>query len=307
MFARLHRPMFKPCAACLVVCAGATLLAATVGPAVAEQPPRSTKNRTAHVRLIEDATDESAAGVACFRVETPAATWLLEKTGAGLSSLIDPDGHDWLSFHPKVGSGAGGEYRGFPNAVHRQAGSYFHPRNQSTDPSVTKVVHRGPQRVTIAAESSNGLWACRYDFYATHCRYIMTKLPAGMKYWVLYEGTPGGRYDDSDWWMTSAVMQKTSLTQPHRGDIPAPEWIAFGDRHSHRSLVLLHHEDDSYPDDFYQMQQKMTVFGFGRARLNKYLDSMPQHFSIGFVNSTSHARIQDEILSWPGTSDIRDQ
>src|SRR5262245_26747475 len=96
------------------------------------------------ITLVEGAVDESAGGVACYKIETPLATWYLEKSGAGLSSLIDKDGNDWLGFHPEPGSGAAGEYRGFPNAVHQQAGNYFHPRNKATDPSATKVEHVGP-------------------------------------------------------------------------------------------------------------------------------------------------------------------
>jgi len=72
----------------------------------------------AFVRLIEDAIDESARNLPAYKIETPSATYYLEKSGAGLSSLIDRDGNDWLGFHPEPGSGAAGEYRGFPNAVH---------------------------------------------------------------------------------------------------------------------------------------------------------------------------------------------
>jgi hypothetical protein len=244
------------------------------------------------IQFTADAVDESAGGLACYKIETPAATYYLEKSGAGLSSLIDKDGHDWLGFHPEPGSGAGGEFRGFPNAVHQQAGSYFHPRNKNTDPAVTRVERAEAGRVTITAQG--GEWACQYDFWPTHCTFAMTKVPPGFKFWVLYEGTPGGQYDDSDWWLTSARKEKTPLTTPHDGDIPAPEWIAFGDRRLARALVLWHHEDDEHPDNFYQMQRKMTVFGFGRRGLNKSLGA-PQRVSIGLVESDSHEAIGREL------------
>jgi hypothetical protein len=273
----------------IVLVNGLVLPVAVSGNSIAGERPDGV------VRLVENAVDESAGGVACYRIETPTAVWLLEKSGAGLSSLVDRDGNDWIGFHPRPGSGASGEYRGFPNAVHQQAGNYFHPRNQATDPSVTTVVNNGPRRITITATASNQKWACRYDFYVTHCTFTMTKLPPGLNYWVLYEGTPGGQYNDSDWWMTSAIDQQSPLTQPHQGDIPNPEWIAFGDRQLNRVLVLLHHEDDGHADRFYQMQKKMTVFGFGRERLRKLLDSVPQRFSIGFVESSAHDKIGDEV------------
>jgi hypothetical protein len=86
----------------------------------------------------------------------------------------------------------------------------------------------------------------------------------------------------------------------HEGDIPAPEWIAFGDPRVARAVFLVHHEDDAHPDRFYQMQRKMTVFGFGRKGIDKFLDSVPQRFSIGFVEGTagrppSHAEIAARV------------
>jgi hypothetical protein len=71
--------------------------------------------------------DAEVHGLPHFKITTPAATYWLEKTGAGLSRMEDRDGHDWLSFDPTPGSGPGGEFRGFPNAVHcgiRQFRSY---------------------------------------------------------------------------------------------------------------------------------------------------------------------------------------
>ena len=248
------------------------------------------------IKLTEDASLASAPGLAMFRIETPSATYYLEKFGGGLASMIDRDGKDWISFRPEPGSRAGGEFRGFPNAVHQQAGNYFHPRNQSTEQTTPKVEHASADRVTISAVSGNKLWACRYDFFATHCTFTMTRMPAANKYWILYEGTPGGSYEDSDWWMTSGVKAPQPMTTNHEGDIPSPEWIAFGDQKASRVLFLLHHEDDDHPDRFYQMNREMTVFGFGRLRGEKHLASVPRQFSIGFLETTKHAEINRLML-----------
>jgi hypothetical protein len=243
------------------------------------------------VRLTENVMLPSAPGLPMYKIETETATYYLEKAGAGLASMIDRDGNDWISFRPDPGSRAGGEFRGFPNAVHQQAGNYFHPKNQSTENSSTTVDHAGPDRVTLSAVSGNGLWAGRYDFHPTHCTFTMTKMPEGYKYWILYEGTPGGSYDDDDWWMTSAVKERRPLTENHEGDIPGPEWIVFGDPKLQRVIFLLNHQDDDAPDRFYQMEKKMTVFGFGRHRGEKHLASVPRSFSIGFLETTDHAEI----------------
>lgn len=245
----------------------------------------------AGVKLVAHATLPSCPGLEHFKIETPAATYYLEKSGAGLAAMIDREGNDWIGFNPKPGSRAAGEFRGFPNSVHQQAGNYFHPKNAGTEESTTKVEHAAPERVTISARSGNGLWACRYDFFPTHCTFTMTKMSPEHKYWILYEGTPGGGYDDTDWWMTSAVKEKTPLTTNHEGDIPAPEWIAFGDPKVRRVIFLLNHEDDAGPDRFYQMEKAMTVFGFGRHRGEKHLATVPRSFSIGFLETTEHAEI----------------
>ena len=247
------------------------------------------------VLLTDDVVDSSADNVACFKIETPAATYFLEKEGAGLSSLLDADGIDWIGFHPKKGSGAHGEYRGFPNAVYKEGGSFFHPKNAGTDPSTCRVVKVEPDCIEIEATSNTGAWSSLWKFTPTHCTYTMTKIAPGKKYWVLYEGTPGGECDDNDWWMTSAIKEKKPLSEQHQGDIPAPEWIAFGDAKQKRALFLYHVEDDKHEDRFYLMNESMTVFGFGREKLNKYLDSVPQTFVIGFIESTSHAEISNRI------------
>jgi len=238
---------------------------------------------------LADANDETAGGLACYRIQTASATYFLEKSGAGLSSLVDRDGNDWIGFHPAVGSRAGGEFRGFPNAVHQQAGNYFHPRNQATGASSTKVESSGPDRVSISAVSDNGLWTCRFDYHPTHCSFTMTGMPPDKKYWVLYEGTPGGSYDADDWWMASGDDQPRTLDTRHEADLPAPEWIAFGDGKLKRALLLVHHEDDSHPDWHYGMDSQMTVFGFGRKGLTKYLETTPQTFSVAFVDSRAYS------------------
>lgn len=238
-----------------------------------------------------DADSTTAGDLPAYRIVTPTATYVLEKTGAGLSSIIDRDGHDWLSFDPQPDSRAAGEYRGFPNAVHQQAGNYFHPKNKATDPATTTVLYAGPDRVTITAVSQNSLWESRYDFLPSHCTFTMSRMPRDKRYWILYEGTPGGQYDDSDWWFTSAQDLRQPLTTPHEGDIPAPEWIAFGDERLNRVLYLLHHTDDDKPDCFYQMNRQMTVFGFGRRDIEKYLEKVPDSFTIGFLETTNHADV----------------
>jgi hypothetical protein len=43
------------------------------------------------------------------------------------------------------------------------------------------------------------------------------------------------------------------------------------------------------------MEKKMTVFGFGRAGMKKYLSKTPQSFSIRFVESTRYDDVEKQV------------
>ena len=109
-------------------------------------------------------------------------------------------------------------------------------------------------------------------------------------YWILYEGTPGGKLDiDTDFWVRSDG-KRGFVSEKWTGDIPAPEWIYFGDANLNRVLYLIHHEDDTITDDYWQMQGNMTVFGFGRknderGRPISLMNNIPTHLTIGFVDA----------------------
>ena len=247
--------------------------------------------------VLTDGVDESAGGVPVYIISTPSAIYYLEKQGGGLSSLVDNDGVDWIGFHPKEGSGAKGEYRGFPNAIHRQDGSYFHAMNAGTNPSSSLVTIDSKEHVRIIFTSQNEKWQGQWDFYPDRCDFTMSRLSSGYKYWVLYEGVPGGEIDANDFWYASVDTTKHPIEESFVGDLPAPEWMAFGDLKSPRMLYMFHHQDDQFPDD-YVCRPFMTVLGFGRQngvdKTEKFLDTV-QTFSIGFIESTDHSVIDYTI------------
>lgn len=237
--------------------------------------------------------DESSGGDPAYIIKISNATFYLDKKGGGLSSILDNDGVDWLGFHKAAGSGHKGEYRGFPNAIHKQDGSYFHAMNATTLPSSSAVNVESPNHVRITFTSENKKWQGQWDFYPEHCDFTMTDVSAGYKYWVLYEGVPGGEMNDSDYWYSSADKEYHPIKEDYLGDLPAPEWFAFGDESYSRMLFVLHHEDDEYPDD-YVSRPDMTVLGFGRSNKDKYLDT-PQRFSIGFIETTEYQKVESFI------------
>ena len=220
--------------------------------------------------VLSHGTDDSAGGGLAYIMTTGAGTYFLEKEGGGLSSMVDREGVDWLGFHQTPGSGHKGEYRGFPNAIHRQDGSYFHAMNAGTDPSTSIVEIHSDNHVRIVFTSGNGKWEGRWDFYPDRCDFTMSKVSKGYKYWVLYEGVPGGEMNDTDFWYASADAKKHLINESFDGDFPGPEWIAFGDTKSPRMLYLLNHEDDDALDE-YVSRPYMTVLGFGRSGRTSFL------------------------------------
>jgi len=209
--------------------------------------------------------------------------------------MIDTDGVDWLGFHPEEGSGWKGEYRGFPNSIHRQDGSYFHALNAGTEFSTSVLEIESDDHVRIVFTSGNGKWEGRWDFYPDRCDFTMTRISPGYKYWVLYEGVPGGEMDDTDFWYWCADRETHPINEKIAGDLPGPEWIAFGDANFPRMIYLLQHEDDQQPDVYYN-RPYMTVFGFGRSdQGSKHLDT-PQTFSIGFIESTDYTEVEKTVL-----------
>ena len=144
--------------------------------------------------------------------------------------MLDKDRIDWLGFHNKKGSAHKGEYRGFPNAIHKQDGSYFYAINAGTDRSNSVVEIESEQHVRIIFTSNNKQWQAQWDFYPRRCDFTMTKISSGFKYWVQYEGVPGGQMDSTDFWFASYDDIQHPIVEPFLGDLPYPEWMAFGDK-----------------------------------------------------------------------------
>ena len=77
------------------------------------------------------------------------------------------------------------------------------------------------------------------------------------------------------------------------------EWIYFADGKLDRSIFLIHHEDDDLMDQYWPMQQNMTVFGFGRVRspLQMLMKDVPAHFTIGLCDARDYHTVKKIINS----------
>jgi len=230
------------------------------------------------------------AGQSSSRVTTPVATFVYHKEGAGFASLYDRDRNDWIGYAP--GNRSAGEFRGIPNL-----GPYFHPGYAGEKGSRTTVLSGGPARVRLHSETNDGKFAALWDFFPGYAR--MTLLRANQPYWFLYEGTPGGKLDvDHDYWVGPGG-QRRSVSEMWTGDFEGPERVFFGDGRKERVLFLANHQDDAANDQFYQMENNMTVFGFGRQHrcCGRYLTAVPAEFTIGLIETSETSRVSHAIAS----------
>lgn len=231
-----------------------------------------------------------------FKIETASATYYYHRLGAGFASIEDRDGADWLSYNPGVGavseSGSGGMYRGLPNMGYPEG--YNHPGKKVSD---TTLIADGPIKASLLSESNDGKMKCRWDIFPRYAR--MTILEMRTPYWFLYEGTPGGVMDMQDGYCLRPGGLRTPLAEKWDGDLSAPgepgEWAAFGQ--GDRALFLVNHHDDEGADSYWPMNEEMTVFGFGRLGMKKFLDRVPAQFTIGLFDSASDKTIAGAIHS----------
>ncbi|CUS02626.2 protein of unknown function [Candidatus Promineifilum breve] len=226
-------------------------------------------------------------GFETFRLDTLNGTYHFHKTGGGFSSLFDADEKDWISWNPAP-RGAG-DHRGIPNMVHPSDGGYFHPGRSNSDSS---VVRRGPLKVTLRADSLDGLWTTIWEIYPTFARMTVTRTAEGKSFWLLYEGTPGGKLDLTTDTVTSSDGTTITAEESWTGDLADEEWVYFSDPALDRSLYLFHQPDDAIVDSYTPSTDKlMTILGFGRSGSSRFLQEKPRTLTIGLVEDTDAAAV----------------
>lgn len=273
-------------------------------PGVAFAPPSVTP-----LVAVEDLADWQ--GQAALKITTARATYYYHKVGAGLASIIDAGGADWISYRPCTSGGgcfADGEYRGIPNT-----GDFFHPGYTGSKGSTTTVVSQGPVKLTLSSVSTDNKWETRWEFYPGYATMTMVRVDTAKTYWVLYEGTPGGRVDTDDsqgkadrlvrssGQVTVANVGWTMDSGP--GDQWLEEWAYVRDGTTLRQLFFVHHEDDAVVDSYkYETNSgRMTILSFGRNApqgINtRYLTAAPQRFTIGLTDPASFEATRDLVNS----------
>src|SRR5207244_24161 len=151
---------------CICRCALAISLSLWIAPVGARgQEPAKVKPDAlpAGVRLSEVTIH---GDMDCFKVETPTATYVYGKKGAGFASILDQDGRDWISYRP--GDKAKGEYRGLPKCG--QPTKFFHcgygyGQYKTDNVFESTVTVRAADHVRITSTALDKKSACTWDFY----------------------------------------------------------------------------------------------------------------------------------------------
>ena len=207
----------------------ALVLALAVGvPTVSSQEPPGADKKDAPTAARVRVSEVTIHGdMDCFKIETPSATYLYGKKGAGFASIIDKDGHDWISYRPD--GKAKGEYRGLPKCG--QPVKYFHcgyGYGQYKTDNVFKE-RRSPSAKPIASGSSPKRGTGKRPAPGTstprtrpsRCS-ASTRRPFGS---CTKEKTPGGRLHPDKGFTIRPDGKKSSLNEPWSEVVP---WVCFG-------------------------------------------------------------------------------
>ena len=244
----------------------------------------------------------------CFKVETPSATYLYGKKGAGFASILDPDGRDWISYHP--GDKAAGEYRGLPKCG--QPTKYFHAgygfgSYKTDDPFTSRVVGLDPDHVRIESRTKDGKCSCAWDFFKSSARLTLERINLP-KFWFLYEGTPGGALDPEHDVAIRPTGQRTPLAEPWEdADVP---WACIASPKSPYGLLLVSHDQHTRAATYVAWPYKpepdggfrqMTVFGWGRLgwkdahQHEPQISELPAHFSVALVRDPDDRSLRKAV------------
>jgi putative heme-binding domain-containing protein len=248
----------------------------------------------------------------CLVISTPAAKYYYGKRGAGFARILDPAGNDWISY--RHGGQAAGEYRGLPKLG--QPVKYFHcgygfGQYATNNPFRTSFVQASGEHVRVESETQDGAAACVWDFFPNYAALTLKRIPGG-RYWFLYEGTPGGRFDVTNDFSIRPGGKRAALAEAWTDVVP---WAAFGAGESPYALLCINHQPHSPGDSFVRwpytpdaqgQENLMTVFGFGRPgwqspdQHSPQLTELPARFTIAMTKADSVETLAAQLSNQPG-------
>ena len=213
-------------------------------------------------------------GAEHFIIRTKAATYYLDRRGGGLSRMIDRRGVDWIAFKrepwDKYPESAASSFRGLPNLVFGSNDSGAgHPGHE-------KCYSFRAGNNTIISISRSGKWQWRWTFYNKYVTLTVEKADPEHKYWFLYEGPAGGRFNPhASYWGSNMGGPRTEIYDYYHGQEVFANWwwVYFGDYVVKRILFIGMKKPDRYLDMISYLgnsegglssEDGMVVFGFGR-------------------------------------------
>ncbi len=236
-----------------------------------------------NISVRDNTVDE---GQEAFEIRTPRATYLYQKAGCAFSSVIDRNGKDWIGYRPK--GGPKGSSRGIPNMGYETFG---HPGYVSGN---TVLVRSSETHVVLQSSADDRAWNVEWTLTATHAS--MTARSIATPVWLLYEGTPGGKFNPLAQHLLFSDGTRLNCDSRFRDPVPDPQWVAFCDPKSRRSMALAYEGPDSFVSTYWPMGGKggMTVFGFGRTDNDGFgfhVCTVPFKFSFALVESIEFEEI----------------
>ena len=227
-----------------------------------------------------------------YRIKTKNATYFVEKSSGGLSSLFDRDGNDWIDFSQTYDGqfpfSAAADYRGIPNMIYHQKldNGTGHPGFSTIKKS--EIIRKNE----IQFESRHG-FIFNWKFTDEYAKLTIDKTIPEQKYWILYEGVIGGKYQPySCYWGTDKGMRSDTpdflAGETAKGNW---QWAYFGNENQDRVMFIKQQKPDDLPDIMGYMSaygnridsyDGMLVFGLGRNLKSEPLLTGPNVFYFGF-------------------------
>ncbi len=250
-----------------------------------------------NVREVDDYRGQDS-----LEIVTDAATYVYHKAGAGLASMFDIEGKDWISYWPE--GGAAGHYRGLPNMVQNVA---FHPGYEG---ATTEVIHQSA--LSARVRSGVGDWVCEWTFWPTFAEFTLLSVgqnqSGGDEFWFLYEGTPYGELDMKADYYALSNGNRFTMAEQWEGPMPDPRWVVFGSTRTERKLYLWDHQQRLVRNVYYTKDDLMTVWGFGRRESYgraALLKGAPATFTLGFLEGDALPMNQQTLQISVGDVEVR--